>query len=415
MRSVYKTWLAGTCLAGVGCGLFLYVYSAAAATPRAVPFTFVTVDAPVQGAASTMVVGINNVGDMVGSYNPIPAIANLNAPSGFLGTGFVMYMNGKFVSIPGPGPVNPQGCNPLQGSFANCYFMEVRGINNQGDIVGTYSQDLFNPDGGLFRAFFQKHNGTFTSYLAPGHANSIFQKITDTGLIYGCFHDEGIDDSSQASMHGVINRLKENGEIQNLASSPESSSMNTGGGPAAHQYAGVFYDSTSLRHRAFVVEGDHRTNFDMPGSNLTQAWDMNVLGDVVGVWGNNADPIKIDGYPFHGFLRDRTGTFIDIEYPGSIDTHVFGINDLGQIVGSYVDQNKNLHGFIAYPGDHRAELARPKQPLMLKASYNTAGEAPNVQVAMMQIVPKDKPLLPASQPASHPASHHHMSLEIGSK
>jgi hypothetical protein len=278
--------------------------------------------------------------------------------------------------------------------------MEVRGINDLGDIVGAYSQDVLNPNGGLFRAFYQKAGGQFTSYLAPGHANSIFQKITDTGTIYGCFHDAGIDNSSQTSMHGVVNLLTARNSIQNLYSSPEASSMTTGGGPLALQYSGVFYDSQAQRHRAFVMNAGQRTNFDVPGSNLTQAWDMNVEGDVVGVWGNNADPIVIDGYPFHGFLRDRTGKFIDIEYPGSIDTHVFGINDLGVIVGSYVDTSNNVHGFVARPGNLYADIRSSKVQLM-NASLNLTRD-PNMRTAMMQVIPGDKPLLKAAQvPACH--------------
>ncbi len=263
------------------------------------------------------------------------------------------------------------------------------------------------PTAASFRAFFQKAGGAFTSYLAAGHANSIFQKIADDGVIYGCFHDEGIDNSSQASMHGVINLLTPFGKIQNLISSPEDSSMNVGGGPFATQYAGVFYDSTEQRHRAYVMQAGHRTNFDMPGSNMTLAWDMNVQGDVVGVWGDNSNPIAIDGYPFHGFLRDRTGNFIDIEYPGATDTHVFGINELGQIVGSYVDTNNNIHGFTARPGDHTAEMLRSARQPIVRASFDDVAAARNMRVAMMRIVPKDKPLLAgAKTPACHQMSFH---------
>jgi hypothetical protein len=141
-------------------------------------------------------------------------------------------------------------------------------------------------------------------------------------------------------------------------------------------------------------------DFDMPGSNMTQAWDMNVQGDVVGVWGNNANPIAIDGIPFHGFLRDRGGNFIAIDYPGSIDTHVFGINSWGEIVGSYVDKSNNIHGFLARPGDQQADMIRSARPAIVNGSFVRA--ITNVHVAMMPVIPKDKPLLAPSQvPACH--------------
>jgi hypothetical protein len=404
MHLDHKAALAGLFLAGISVTLCQNT-AANAAQPSKIPFTFVTVDVPVPGAGSTMVVGINNRGDVVGSYNFIPGAGALGLPAGFLGRGFVWYTDGRFTSIEGPGPVHPELCQPPQ-SFQNCYYIEVRGINEQGDIVGAYSQDVLNQPGGLFRAFAQKAGGPFTSYLFPGHANSIFQKITDAGVIYGCFHDEGIDDSSQDSMHGIINVLTPGGGIQNLDFQAEGTTMNVGGGPSAARYVGQWYNFATSRHSAFIIERGQRVNFDMPGSNMTLPWDMNSQGDVVGVWGNNPNPILIDGIPFHGFLRDRQGNFVSVDYPGSIDTHVFGINERGDMVGSYVDQSYNVHGFIARPGDHRAEMIRSARPGIVNASFGGAhgavNPAPKVRVAMMPIIPRDKPLLtPAHAPACH--------------
>jgi hypothetical protein len=295
----------------------------------------------------------------------------------------VRYADGTFTTIDGPGPVNPQLCQPPQ-SFQSCYFIEARGINDQGDVVGAYSQDVLNPQGGLFRAFVQRAGGEFTSYLFPGHTNTIFNHITESRVIYGCFHDEGTDDSSQESMHAIINLLRPNGSIQNMTFKTEGSTMNVGGDSGAVRYAGVWYDLEAQRHRAYIFRGGNRLDFDMPGSNVTQAWDMNAQGDVVGVWGNNPDPVVIDGIPFHGFLRDRQGNFIAIDYPDSIDTHVLGINQLGDMVGSYVDKSFNVHGFVARPGDQQAQMMS------------------GARVAMMPVVPKDKPLLePAQTPSCH--------------
>src|SRR5262245_1025209 len=196
LHSDYEAVLAGLFLAGVGGTLLFHSTVATAAQPTKVPFTFVTVDVPVPGAGSTQIVGINNRGDLVGSYNFLSGLGGFGIPAPFLGKGFAWYRDGRFTTIDGPGPgPHPELCNPLGGSFQNCYYMEARGINEQGDIVGTFSQDVFNPQGGLFRAFSQKAGGPFTTYLFPGHTNSIFQHIKASGVIYGCFHDEGIDDS----------------------------------------------------------------------------------------------------------------------------------------------------------------------------------------------------------------------------
>jgi len=400
MTFIPRIALAALSLAAIGGVVLSHNKIAVAAQPTAAPYTFVTVDVPVAGAASTSVFGINNKGDIVGSYNFIPHGGGAGIPAAFLGKAFVLYADGRLTTIDGPGPAN-QLCNPFQGSFASCYYVEARGINDHGDVVGTWSQDVFNPNGGLFHAFSQKAGGQFNSYLFPGHDNTIFNRVTDSGVIYGCYHDWGIDDSSQDSMHAITNLLEPNGNVRNLAFNPENSSMNTGGGPSGLQYSGVAYDFTALRHRGFVVTAGRRIDFDMPGSNSTQAWDMNGAGDVVGVWGNNPNPVQIDGIPFHGFVRDRKGNFLDIEYPGSIDTHVLGINEKGDIVGSYVDAGGNMHGFIASPGDKHAEMLQRGKTGMINASQSKAGQ-PMVQVAMMSIVPRNTPLLaPKQTPSCH--------------
>jgi hypothetical protein len=396
MKSEYKVAVAGLFLTSIGGALLFHGRPAAAAEPSQIPFTFVTVDAPVPGAASTMVVGINNLGDMVGSYNFIPGAGALGLPAGFLGKAFVWHTDGTFDTIDGPGPADPQSCQPPQ-SFKGCYYIEARGINDRGDVVGAYTQDVLNPQGGLFRAFYQPAGGDFTSYLFPGHTNTIFQRIKDSGVIYGCFHDEGIDDSSQASMHAITNLLRPDGTIHNINFKADGTTMNVGGGPETLQYAGVWYDFDAQRHRGYVFTNGDREDLDMPGSNMTYVWDINVQGEVVGVWGNNKDPVVIDGIPFHGFMRDRAGNFISIDYPNSIDTHVFGINSWGDIVGSYVDKSNNIHGFLARPGDQIADMTRSTRPARLANGATT-----DMRVAMMPVIPKDTPLLaPAQAPACH--------------
>ncbi len=114
---------------------------------------------------------------------------------------------------------------------------------------------------------------------------------------------------------------------------------------------------------------------------MTNAWDMNTEGEVVGVWGNNPDPIQLDGIPFHGFLCDRRGNYVS--------------NERGDMVGSYVDKNYKIHGLIVRQGDRREDTNHSAWPSM--------GADPKVVVAMMPVIPKERPLLaPAkSLPACH--------------
>lgn len=75
------------------------------------------------------------------------------------------------------------------------------------------------------------------------------------------------------------------------------------------------------------------TLFDFPGSINTEAWGINPVGDIVGIYQDTADAV-------HGFLR-RSDSFVSIDYPPApngpavIRTQAEGINPQGDIVGAY--------------------------------------------------------------------------------
>jgi hypothetical protein len=53
---------------------------------------------------------------------------------------------------------------------------------------------------------------------------------------------------------------------------------------------------------------------------------------------------------FHGFLLD-SGVYTSIDVPGSNHTSLTGINDSGQIIGTYFVNGVN-HAFIVVPETH---------------------------------------------------------------
>lgn len=48
----------------------------------------------------------------------------------------------------------------------------------------------------------------------------------------------------------------------------------------------------------------------------------------------------------NGAAADPTNSFIDIDFPGATNTYVSGINNLGDIVGYYLDEAGSVHGFL---------------------------------------------------------------------
>ena len=78
----------------------------------------------------------------------------------------------------------------------------------------------------------------------------------------------------------------------------------------------------------------------MPGALYTYANGINASGQIVGTYYDAAKGI-------HGFLLDQ-GSYTTLDVPGSTWTQAHAINDSGQIVGSYRD-GAGQHGFLATP------------------------------------------------------------------
>jgi probable HAF family extracellular repeat protein len=91
-----------------------------------------------------------------------------------------------------------------------------------------------------------------------------------------------------------------------------------------------------------VLSGGTLTPVSVPSSASTNALGINNLGQVVGSYTDQ------DSGPRHGFVY-RDGMYTTFDVPGSTFTGADGINDFGQIVGYYTDAAGNQHGFLATP------------------------------------------------------------------
>jgi hypothetical protein len=105
--------------------------------------------------------------------------------------------------------------------------------------------------------------------------------------------------------------------------------MHNGVSPGGEIRVGLFMDTTLNRGRGYILRDGVVIPFDYPGATLTQAWDVNAQGDVVGVYRDSAGRI-------HGFLRSAHGEFSSIDVPNATLTRAFGINTSGDIVGTYI-------------------------------------------------------------------------------
>ncbi len=82
------------------------------------------------------------------------------------------------------------------------------------------------------------------------------------------------------------------------------------------------------------------TFFSVPNATGTFAQGINNVGQVVGTYVLNGQ--------VHAFLRDSDGSLMSFDFPDAVSTAANGINDNGQICGTYTTGNGSgrVHGFI---------------------------------------------------------------------
>ena len=258
--------------------------------------TFKSIDFP--GAVLTQVQGINPEGEMVGLY-----VDTAGKQHGFL------FRRGDFSTIDYPGAI----------------ATDARGINRNGDIVGAFTNVPGGPPN--IHGYLLSH-GAFSEVQFPGYLGTIAQRISPEGDIYGCNHNTDL----MASMHGF--RRTDDGYTQ----LDVQASMNNGATPDGSTVVGLYTDMMTGLSHGFMIKSGSFQPFDVPGSNLTQAWDINPEGHVVGNFRDATGKT-------HGFVRTDSG-YAAIDFPGAIATNARGINPEGEIVGWYVDSAGKTHGFL---------------------------------------------------------------------
>lgn len=113
------------------------------------------------------------------------------------------------------------------------------------------------------------------------------------------------------------------------------------------QVVGYYYLPNSYFSHGFLIEGlVVYSSIDYPGALSTIATGINNSGQIVGSWADS------NGNS-HGFLLDSNTctAYCSFDYPGGTQTSPNGINDAGQIVGNYEDANQVGHGFMYYRGN----------------------------------------------------------------
>lgn len=198
----------------------------------------------------------------------------------------------------------------------------VQGINDLGSLVGQYDSKDVNP---VARAFVYAGD-TFTTLDFPGQVLRPYPyDINNSGQIVGDIGNVGFLDTG-----GTVTTIEYPGTFGTSAYG-----INDAG-----EIVGAFQATGASFPAGFLYSGGVYTTLTNPlATTYTLATDINNLRQIVGNYDSN-----------HGFLYSG-GAYTSIDFPGAASTAVSGINDAGQIIGTYVDTSGNEHGFVLTGGN----------------------------------------------------------------
>jgi probable HAF family extracellular repeat protein len=260
-----------------------YVFTTLAEAPGALP-------------DSTLAYGINDSGQIVGSYAD-PHV------HGFL------LSDGQYTTID----------DPLSG------YNQAYGINDSGQIVGYYGGGYYGDDSHYHGFLFS--GGQYTTIDDPNAVpGTIPYGINNRGQIVGFYRDANFLE------HGF---LLSDGQYTTIDAPNAVEAMRLNGINDSGQIVGFYLDAHFVFH-SFLFSGGQYTTIEVPHAHYTIASGINDSGQIVGAY---------DG---HGFLLSG-GQYTTIDVPGPLFTVPKGINAAGQIVGLYTDAHVNLHSFLATP------------------------------------------------------------------
>lgn len=271
----------------------------ALATPSARAATYTFTDLQVPGASLTTPIGLNDKGEVVGSYQ--------DAAGGLHG---FLLSHGSYTTLDYPGATSTT----------------ASGINDAGNIVGYYVA-------GSTTAGFYYSQGKFTSFQYRSY-NTLATGISRYNLIAGYYT------GPQGFSHGFV---LSNGQLTEL-DYPGALTTTPYGVNAEGDVSGTYYDNVANAHGFLYLHGagtyeaiDIKNTF-----SLTNAGKVNDKGLVAGYY---EDP---NTSTYQGFIRSSTQV-VTFSVPGAISTTLSGINNVRAVVGTYFNAGFQTIGFVAVP------------------------------------------------------------------
>jgi probable HAF family extracellular repeat protein len=229
---------------------------------------------------------------------------------------------GTLIIPPGSQAFMFTGIDVLGGTWTR-----LVGINNEGRMVGDY----IDANGILHGVLFNRN--VISTIDVPGAAGTSALGINERGQIVGYYVE------ADSTWHGFLLE----GGVFTTIDPPAAASAEAVGINDAGTIVGDYVDANGAYH-GFIYENSTYSSIDFPGASGTSLIKINDPGQMVGYY-------FVSG-TYHGLLvnADHSMTTFDVRYETDITTPT-DINNRGEIVGLYWDQNGFEHGYVYINGN----------------------------------------------------------------
>ena len=287
-------------------------------------------DVDVPGAALTFAQDINDWGQIAGFY-----VGNNGNTHGFV------FAEGNFYTIEAP-----TGVGAIPGT------VEVTGINNLGQVVGTYATDGFDGSQGFvttlgmeftYDVSFFDHPDAVPSSGGPASFGTEIRNSNVDGDFVGRYSDRRARRSRARASPTSAARFSIFRSWTRPAASPRpTSTISTRSSAPIASPRTAPSTASSLTTKTLLT-----LDSTLGDAGTTELLGMNNIGQIVGTY--------TDGGVEHAFVYDATNGFVelDLSAAGTVGNDIIAldVNDFGQIVGTYVDVISGIrHGFLLKDG-----------------------------------------------------------------
>lgn len=270
------------------------------------------------------------------TFNQLLGINNEGVIAGYFGSGNAGHPN-KGYQLRAPYAQGDFGNENVPGSAQT----QVTGLNDNGVTVGFFStQNAASPadDNNFgfwsFRGRFHEVNFPTRNHSRPP-VNQLLG-VNDNGWAVGFYNDR------KGNAHGYAVNI-ESDRFKPVTVRGATSLT----AAAVNNFSTIagFYTNAKGATDGFVEWTNGRVaTLAVPGAAMTQAFGINDNGEVVGTYtvgtGDNAVT--------HGFTW-LNGKWTTVNFPGASSTALNGVNDEGDTVGFYTDAAGNTDGFVGLP------------------------------------------------------------------